>query len=389
MIGQRPDQEVHNNMVIVFWLALFGALYSYFLYPLLLGLLPRRRPRPCPASAELPFLTVIITVHNELERIVDKLQNTLALDYPRERWELIVASDASDDGTDEVVKAYAEQGVRLVRSPRREGKEAAQRLAIAAARGEILVFSDASTRLPPHSLRRIAEDFRDPAVGAVSSEDRFLTPDGKTVGEGLYVRYEMWLRRLEAQRAGLVGLSGSFFAARREVCQDWDVLAPSDFNTALNCARKGYIAIADPELLGYYPALQDEDREYQRKLRTVIRGITGLMRRPQVLDPTRYGLFALQVWSHKVMRWLVPWFLLLLLLSSCYLADAGWFYSVALAAQLAFYLLVVGGLVSRRLRRHTLIRIPFFFAQANLAIAHASLAFLAGKRVTVWQPSKR
>jgi len=380
---------VNNNMTMVFWLALLGAAYSYFLYPLLLGLVPRRRKVASPAPAQPPFLSVIITVYNESGRIADKLDNTLALDYPAERREIIVASDASDDGTDDIVASYAGRGVRLVRAPRHDGKEAAQALAIAAARGDILVFSDASTRLPPHSLRRIADNFLDPAVGAVSSEDRFLSPDGKTVGEGLYVRYEMWLRRLESERAGLVGLSGSFFAARREVCADWDLLAPSDFNTALNCARRGFIAISDPELLGYYPALQDESREYQRKLRTVIRGITGLMRQPQVLNPFRYGLFALQVWSHKVMRWLVPWFLLLLLVSSIVLAASAWVYALALAGQVAFYLLVIGGVLSRRLREHALVKIPYFFAQVNVAIAHASLAFLAGKRITTWQPSKR
>lgn len=375
-------------MEALFWIGLFGALYSYFLYPLLLSLVSRPRPEPSP-SGELPYISLIVTAHNEARRISAKLDNCLELDYPRERLEILVASDASNDGTDDIVASYADRGVRLVRAAQRQGKEWAQLLAVRAAAGEILVFSDVATKIPTDALRRLAVDFADPRIGAVSSEDRFVAPGGQLVGEGLYVRYEMWLRRLESGAAGLVGLSGSFFAARREVCEQWDVLAPSDFNTALNSVRNGYIAISDPQLLGYYQAIQDENDEYQRKLRTVLRGMTGLMRQPEVLNPLRYGFFSVQVLSHKVMRWLVPWFLLLLLAASISLAGSHWFYSLALAGQLAFYLLVLGGALSARLRQHTLVKVPYFFVQVNVAIAHALLAFLSGKRITRWQPSER
>lgn len=375
-------------MEALFWIGLFGALYSYFLYPLLLLLVSRPRPL-LPAAEELPSISLIVTAHNEARRIGAKLDNCLELDYPRERLEILVASDASDDETDDIVAGYADRGVRLVRAVQRQGKEWAQLLAVRAAQGEILVFSDVATMIPADALRRLAVDFADPKVGAVSSEDRFVAPGGQLVGEGLYVRYEMWLRRLESGAAGLVGLSGSFFAARREVCEQWDVLAPSDFNTALNSVRRGYIAISDPQLLGYYQAIQDESHEYQRKLRTVLRGMTGLLRRPEVLNPLRYGFFSIQVFSHKVMRWLVPWFLLLLLAASVSLAGSHWFYSLALVGQLAFYLLVLGGALSARLRQHALVKVPYFFVQVNVAIAHALIAFLCGKRITRWQPSER
>lgn len=375
-------------METLFWIGLVGAAYSYFLYPLILLLLPKRVVRKR-SDGPPPMLTLIVTAHNEASRIRRKLENCLELDYPPERLEILVASDASTDGTDAVVGEFAGRGVRLVRAEERKGKEWAQLQAIRAARGDVLVFSDVATDIPRESLRQLAEDFRDPQVGAVSSEDRFVAPDGEVVGEGLYVRYEMWLRRKESAIRGLVGLSGSFFAARRDVCEEWDILAPSDFNTALNCARLGYVAISDPQVLGYYPALRDERREYQRKLRTVLRGITGLMRNLRVLNPLRFGWFSVQVWGHKVMRWLVPWFLLLLLLSSAELAVDSWFYRAMLVAQLAFYALVIGGALSTKLRRLTLVKVPYFFVQVNIAIAHASLAFLAGRRVTVWQPSKR
>jgi glycosyltransferase involved in cell wall biosynthesis len=372
----------------LFWIGLFGVLYSYFLYPLVLLLMPRRR-ESLPVSGPLPRMSLILTAYNEAHQIRVKLDNSLALEYPAERLEILVASDASDDGTDDIVAEYAGRGVRLVRAEERRGKEWAQLLAARAATGEILVFSDIATMIAADALLQLAADFSDPNIGAVSSEDRFIADDGQVVGEGLYVRYEMWLRRLESGVSGLVGLSGSFFAARRSVCERWDVAAPSDFNTALNCVRMGYIAISDPKLLGYYSAIQDESREYQRKLRTVLRGITGMMRQPGVLNPLRFGFFSVQVFSHKLMRWLVPWFLLLLLVASASLAGEHWFYSLALIGQIAFYLLVIGGAVSTRLRRHALVKVPYFFMQVNIAIAHACIAFLRGQRITTWQPSKR
>lgn len=376
-------------MELLFWVALVGAVYSYFLYPVILSLLPGRPAAGSAEAAQRPFITLIVTVHNEAERIRQKLDNCLELRYPNERLEIVVASDASEDGTDAIVGEYADRGVRLVRAEQRKGKEYAQWLAIQAARGDLLVFSDASTRIGGGALLRIADDFADPQVGAVSSEDCFLSEEGRIVGEGMYVRYEMWLRRLESDVNSLVGLSGSFFAARKVICQQWDINSPSDFNTALNCVRYGYVAISDPDLLGYYPAIKDEAREYQRKLRTVLRGITSLVRQAGVLNPMRYGLFSFQIWSHKVLRWLVPWFLLALFVSSASLADMHWFYALALAGQIGFYSLVLAGLLSKGLRGRSLIKVPFFFIQVNIAIAHATLAFLMGKRITVWQPSKR
>lgn len=373
----------------IFWLSLFGASFSYAWYPLLLLLMPGRGAPMCRRGGDLPRITVIITAHNERERIATKLHNTLELRYPRENLEIIVASDASDDGTDDVVRSFADQGVRLVRAQQRQGKEHAQGLAVAQARGDILVFSDVATRITADSLMRIAYVFQNLEVGAVSSEDRFVTPDGRLRGEGLYVRYEMWLRRLESDVHSLVGLSGSFFAARREICRPWDESVPSDFNIALNCIRQDYIAVADPELLGYYATLEEDEREYQRKLRTVIRGMTALARQTSVLNPFRYGFFSVQLWGHKIMRWAVPWFLLALFAVSILLAETSWLYTVALALQFAFYALVLLGWAFRKLRRLALIRVPYFFVQVNVAIAHATIAFLLGRRVTVWQPSRR
>ena len=357
-------------------------------------LVPARRsvgePVAAPVPDLLPSLSLIITAHNEAARIRSKLENTLAIDYPSDRLEVIVASDCSTDETDDIVAEYSEKGVKLVRADARKGKEYAQLCAVRESRGDILVFSDVATQIEPGALQRLAGYFANAEIGAISSEDRFISQDGSVVGEGAYVQYEMWLRRLESGRAGLVGLSGSFFAARREVCAEWDITVPSDFNTALNCAKLGLVAITCPDVVGIYQDVKDSALEYRRKTRTVIRGMAAIASHPEVLNPFRMGaLFALQVWSHKIMRWGVPWFMLGFLMISLVMAGQHWAIDLTLLAQGLFYGIVLLGYFSRRLRSVSLVKIPFFFVQVNVAIAHASLQFLGGKRITVWEPSKR
>lgn len=375
---------------IGFWVSLVGLCFSYFIYPLVLTVLPVRRKKALPDVEGAPPIrkvSLIVTVHNEAARIREKIENCLALEY--DSLEIIVASDASDDGTDDVVRDYGDQGVKLARADARKGKEYAQLQAIKAASGDILVFSDVATAIPEDAIRRMMRYFDHPEVGAVSSEDRFLARDGRIVGEGAYVRYEMWLRKLESSRAGLVGLSGSFFAARRSVCQDWDIYSPSDFNTALNCARVGLVAVTAPDVVGFYQDVADASREYQRKVRTIIRGLTALSRHPEVLNPLKFRLFAFQVFGHKVMRWLAPWFGLILFCLSVVLAKANAVYLIALVGQLMLLAAVGVAYWMPSLRDRTLLKIPFFFVQANAAVAHAGVSFLSGRRMTVWTPSKR
>jgi len=378
-------------MEFLFYLFAVLCAYSYFLYPVILKLLPARKKVDAveKENAELPVLSLIITVHNEAGRIREKLENTLQIDYPSDKFEIIIASDFSTDETDDIVESYSDKGVNLVRADERKGKEYAQLCAIRASRGEILVFSDVATQIPVDALRLLAARFGDPEIGALSSEDRFVSNDGSIVGEGAYVKYEMWLRRLESDRAGLVGLSGSFFAARREVCENWDIYAPSDFNTALNSAKHGLVAVTCPEVVGIYQDVKDSSLEYRRKMRTVIRGITAIARHPEVLNPFSMGLFAFQVWSHKIMRWGVPWFMAVFLILTLLLQGQGWIYTAALYTQVVFYGLAVAGWLSATLRKNTLVKIIFFFVQTNLALAQAMMSFISGKRMTVWTPSKR
>ena len=251
------------------------------------------------------------------------------------------------------------------------------------------MFSDVATQIPPEALHNLVNVFTDPRVGALSSEDRFITDDGKVESEGVYVKYEMWLRNLESRVNSLIGLSGSFFAARREVCEEWDISVPSDFSTALNCVTKGYIAVSAPNVLGYYPNIKDDSKEYQRKLRTVIRGMAAVVKKPVVLNPFKLGFFAMEVISHKIMRWLVPWFMLLLLASTLTIYQGHAFFTILLISQIGFYAVALLGYLLPPLRNNTLFKLPFFFFQVNFAIADAGLRFLMGKRITMWEPSKR
>lgn len=376
---------------MAFWICFVGSAYSYLAYPILLWIYVSFMGRSSSSAAsEAPgSISIIIAARNEEDKIADKIENTLALQAPHARTEILVASDASDDKTDEIVRQYMDRHVRLIRSPSRLGKENAQALAIKASSGEILVFSDTGTIVASDALVQLERAFGEPMVGAVSSVDRFITEGGKTEGEGLYVRYEMWLRALESRAHGLVGLSGSFFAARRSVCEGWDIQSPSDFNTALNCARSELRAVSDAAVVGIYRNLANPKKEYQRKVRTVLRGITAVARNPDVLNPIRYGVFAWQIWSHKILRWAVPFFLIGMLASSAILAPHSGFYAFIFCAQAILYGIALLTHLRGREAAFGLQRLIYFFVQVNIAILEAVFRFVAGQRMTVWQPSKR
>ena len=377
----------------LFLVGLVGAIYSYFLYPaVLLALLKLKKTSDnpnAPDQSDAPSMSFIITAYNEQASIAKKIENTLQSKYPQDKLEILVASDGSTDETNSIVNSYADQGIRLIEVTDRLGKENAQKCAIEAANGDIIVFSDVSTQIEQLALRRIAEVFQDPEIGAISSEDRFISQSGEVVGEGAYVKYEMWLRGLESRFKSLVGLSGSFFAARKSVCSVWDISVPSDFNTALNSVSLGFRAVSDPKLLGFYPDIKSSNKEYQRKVRTVIRGMAALFSKSEVMNPFKFGAFSFQVISHKLMRWLVPWFLILSLALNVVLLGQGWFYTLTLFGQLAFYAMALIGWLFKSSQSFTPIKLSFFFIQVNLAILQASLMYAFGKRITKWEPSKR
>jgi cellulose synthase/poly-beta-1,6-N-acetylglucosamine synthase-like glycosyltransferase len=373
-----------------FWFCAIGSGFSYFFYPAILLLAPRV-PVNLAAPQQLPRISVIIAARNEQKRIEHKLRSTLALDYPRELLEIIVASDASDDRTDEIVRFFGASGVRLSRHGQRGGKEAAQAHAIGESTGEVIVFTDSATRLEPDALQRIARNFSDPTVGAVSSEDRLepVSTRGSSSGEAAYVRYEMWLRRLESDRAGLVGLSGSLFAVRRLVAERWPIHVPSDISAALRAASLGLRVIADPDLCGYYSDLHDTSNEYERKVRTVVRGMAAVANMRELLNPFRYGWYSFQLWGHKILRWMTPVFLIVLWAVSGLLAAHGTFYLAMFALQSFVYGVAALAWLIPQLQRIAPLRLACYLVQVHVALLDAGLRYARGERIIVWSPSVR
>lgn len=374
-------------------MVLFGSLlvvfHAYLGYPItlyLLGLLVHRKVHK--VSIE-PEVSLIIAACNEEARIAAKLENVLALDYPRKKLEVVVVSDGSSDKTNEIVRGFADQGVTLVECLKRRGKEYAQKEALARSNGDIVVFSDVATMMDHNGLSEIVANFADSSVGCVSSVDRVVGRDGTPCGEGLYVRYEMWLRDLESRVCSLVGLSGSFFAARREVCGGLEGNLQSDFRTLLASVEFGLRGVSDPAAIGYYRDLADNSREFDRKVRTVLRGITVFFRNIGLLNPFRYGLFSYQFFCHKLLRWLVPLFLVSALVANAVLCPESEGYFFFLLLQLLFYGVALVGRFPKLIPSRPLFRVPVYFLSVNLAIVVAWWQFLQGKRLVMWTPSER
>jgi cellulose synthase/poly-beta-1,6-N-acetylglucosamine synthase-like glycosyltransferase len=376
-----------NAFFWVSWVSISLVMYTYLGYPLVLWVLGKLRSRDVGKREIFPTVTIVIAARNEADKIRQKLEHTLALAYPTERLEVLVASDASDDGTDEIAKEYAGRGVTVVRAPQRNGKEYVQGLAVAAATGDIVVFTDAATVLEPDTLRNLVQNFADPTIGAVSTEDFLVDSAGNPTAEGVYVKYEMWVRRLESRFHSLVGLSGSCFAIRRELCRPWPANLASDFRAALQTARAGYRSITDPSVRGRFVAVMSTNAEMRRKIRTFLRGITVLMNNLDLLNPLRHGRFAFQLASHKLLRFLAP-LLLLTALGASGLAGTTTLHTL-FWLQVVFYLWAyVSGMVPR-LQQYRLVRVAHFFTMVQCAMLVAWVKYARGQQQVTWEPSRR
>ncbi|HEY8154898.1 MAG TPA: glycosyltransferase [Myxococcota bacterium] len=363
--------------------ALGWLVFAYLGYPLALWGLRALSPRPVRREDRFPALSVIVAVHDGARALAQKLEATLAQDYPGP-FELIVSSDGSTDATVSIARSFAGRGVVLVESPERQGKEAAQARAIPHAHGEILVFTDVTAELAPGALRALARPLADPSVGAVSSQDE-VDPEG---GEGAYVRYEMALRRLESEATTLIGVSGSCFAIRRELASPWPTDLASDFRVGLEAARRGLRAVAEPEARVRFGTARETGAEWQRKVRTVSRGIAVLLAHRDLLRP-RFGRAAFSVWGHKLARFTSPFALLLLLAASFALAGQGALGRWLLGAQAFAYAVAALALVHPGLARVRLARLAGFFLLVNAATLVAWLRHWRGERTVIWQPTRR
>lgn len=374
-------------MQYVFWFSIFAVFHAYIGYPLSLKILSLILYKQVSKKSIYPKITFLITVYNEEKKIVEKLENTKLLDYPREKLQILVASDGSTDKTNSLVRAYEQDGIQLLDFHERRGKEGAQHEAIKYATGDIVLFSDVATKIDTQGLNEIVANFADSEIGCVSSEDCLVTESGNVVGEGVYVRYEMWLRRLESRVGSVVGLSGSFFAARYEVIDNFSADMQSDFRTVLNCVDLSLRAVTEPLAKGYYLDVDGESKEYERKIRTVLRGMTVFFRNVHFLNPLKYKLFAYQFFCHKLLRWLVPIFLFFIFLSNFAILFDHDIYILFILIQIMFLFLAITAYIIPFNSKY--LKILLYFCISNFAILVAWYHYFSGKRIVMWNPSKR
>ncbi len=373
--------------------ALIALIYTYFGYPLLLMVWTIAKPirhatrvghSPTPPKTLPAALSVIIAACNSESHIEAKINNTLAaVALAGCPVQVIVCSDGSTDRTDEIVRSYAQAGVELVRLEPRAGKERAQIKAVAAATGDVILFTDARTVLEAPALRNLRSYFSNPAIGGISSVD--VVPMS---GEGLYVRYEMWLRQHESHANSLVGLSGSCFATRRALAKYIEADVPSDFCLMLQGQRLGLKGISAPDVRCSYGVTQSASKEFQRKVRTVLRGLTTLSRHRDLLNINQFGFFAVQLISHKLCRWLAPLFMLMLLLGALLTFNDCWFSTAIIFGAALTLTLAALGAVIPSLAEQLWVRVPTFFLVSNSAILTAWYYLLSGKKMETWEPSK-
>ncbi len=380
-------------LAILFWLSLLALAYGYAGFPLLIAVAGRLRARVVRRAPVTPTMSVIIAAYNEAEGIAERLENALAVDYPREALEVLVASDGSTDATPAIVAGYASRGVRLLQLPR-QGKIPALTEAVGHATGEILVFSDANIHFHPQALRMLARNFADPDVGGVAGNSTYRLPaDGESSsrGEGLYWRYDSWLKEMESRTGSIVSAHGGLYALRRALYRPpAETAVTDDFAISTAVVEQGRRLVFEADALAYELTIAQADREFRRKVRLMTRAWRSVALRRGLLNPFRYGFYSLVFLSHKVLRRLLPLFLLVLLASSLLLAPRGGLYLAAAVGQVVFYALASVGYAARRrpVGHSRLIYIPFYYCLANAAAVVALVRFLSGARIAVWEPQR-
>jgi len=337
-----------------------------------------------------PTWTIIIAARNEKTHIREKIENTIrAIEGYPAAVQILVASDASDDGTDEIVSEYKKDGVQLVRAHQRNGKEWIQAEAVGLATGSIILFTDAKVALEVNVLSNLTKYFTDQTVGAVSTIDKVVGGGVEGSGEGFYIKYEMFLRKLETKVYSVVGLSGSGFAVRREIAKNIKRDIPSDFALLIECISQGKRGVLADNVVCSYKALLSEEDEFNRKVRTILRGITALMKSSYVFNPAKYGLFSFEIISHKLIRWLVPVFFLMGTFSAFIDMFSSTVSFIIGITFILFYLMASFAFVDNELRRNIFFKIPLFFIITNSAIAVSWIKYLTGSRAVFWNPSEK
>ena len=381
----------YSIVAAIFWLSCILLLSVYVLYPRLMKTAAVRFGRPVSRLDAPPPISIIVTAYNEEKGIAAKLDNILASGSAADLVEILVASDASSDSTDEIVRSYEPRGVRLLRIEGRQGKTACQNAAAAAAKGEILIFTDATTRLHPDALGNLGTWFADRDVGAVAGRLVYQSPTKNATGQGneAYWDYEIKLRLAESALGSLIGVSGCLYAVRRSAYRPIDPRLISDFVISMRMREQGLRTVLAPDALCFEETLSRSRHELSMRVRVAIRSINALFCERKFLNPLRFGLFAWQLWLHKVLRYASPFLWLAALASNVALASIAPLYVALLGAQLAVIMMGALGFALHARESHLqFLWRPYYLLLTNVASFIAALRYARGERMVTWKPMR-
>jgi cellulose synthase/poly-beta-1,6-N-acetylglucosamine synthase-like glycosyltransferase len=376
-------------ILMAFYLCVSMIIYVYIGYPvtiLLLSLLINKRVKK---AEYLPNVTILIAAHNEESCIEETLRNKLNLDYPKEQMEIIVVSDASTDNTDNIVRRYTNDGISLLRQEPRSGKTSALNMAVPYATGEIIVFSDANSMYATDTLRKLMEVFTDRTVGYVTGKMVYTDPDGSVIGEGCstYMQYENYLRTIETRIGSIVGVDGGVDGVRKLLYRPMNQDQLPDFVLPLSVVAQGYRVVYEPNALLTEASLKTSKDEYKMRTRVSLRTLWALKDMRDLLSLNKYGIFAWQLWSHKVLRYFCFIFLIGAYLTNALLWFENNFFRLLLILQSICY---IGAALSPVLEKkgYRILSTLNYFVLVNWAAAYAFMKFLTGQKQTTWTPRK-
>jgi len=388
---------------IIFWLGLALVFYAYLGYGLVLWALVRFKrifyPKALPITADLPEITLVVCAFNEEDWIRQKIDNSLALDYPRELLRFCFVTDGSDDRTPSIVSSYPyppDVQWQLLHQPERRGKIAAFQRAMQQINSPVVVSTDANTLVNTEALLRLASHFNDPLVGAVAGEKRISMAekdDASSAGEGIYWKYESLLKKWDAELWSVVGAAGELFAIRTECYEPVppDTLV-EDFYLTMRIAQRGWRVQYEPGAWAAEGASASVSEEMKRKVRIAAGGLQAVWRLAAILNPFRYGVLSFQYISHRVLRWTVaPLLLPILFFVNMLLAlEKGQPYSFMLLAQLLFYLAALAGwILEQRKLKVKVLFVPYYFCLMNWAMYAGLVRLIRGKQSVLWEKAKR
>jgi cellulose synthase/poly-beta-1,6-N-acetylglucosamine synthase-like glycosyltransferase len=379
-------------------IGLLGFLVPSVGYPLIIGFLSWgrsslrwRSPEPLPLDdAQLPTISFVLSAYNEEAVLREKLENTLALDYPKEKIEIVVLSDASTDQTDSIAKSFASQGIRLMSAQNRAGKSANLTRFVPQTHGKVLVFSDANSLYQKDAVRRLVSHFSDPKVGYVVGAQRYQAkPTGQSHDtENQYWELELKIKEWESNVSSVVGADGAIFAMRRELFEPLHESDISDFLGPLKIVSRGFRGVFDPKAICYEAPVSSMNRNFYRKVRIITRSLQAISKIPSVLMPWRTGWFALQVWLHKVLRWFAPIFLILIVVGAAISAATGEFNGKLILGVVLAWVGVASLYLIPRLRRHPLVSAACYSLVINAAAFVGLVSAFTGRQINSWKPDR-